>query len=160
MDSFTNKKKNFEGKWNSQKGQSNFRNEEQGGWNKPMAQVHEVQQQAQQQADDVMQPQKKQPRRQKNKTPSTFAQSAFSGGAEPKLQGRPRNEGSSSSSSSSSSEWRATIAVKRVIFHTIAPTERVILAHRHRQSRNFSHKHLHREHLKHHLPDKLRVDQR
>ncbi len=95
-DSFVNRKKKFEGKWNGQKGLSNFRNEEQGGWNKLMAQVHKVQQQTEQQGDDAMQLQKKQSRRQKNKTLSTFAQSAFSGGTEPKLQGGSQNEGSGS----------------------------------------------------------------
>ncbi len=42
-DTFVNKKKKFEVKRNGQKGQTNFRNEDQGGWNKQAAQVHEVQ---------------------------------------------------------------------------------------------------------------------
>ncbi len=56
-DTIVNKKKKFETKRNGQKGQTNFRNDEQGGWNKQMMQVHEVQQQN----DDAAQPQKKQP---------------------------------------------------------------------------------------------------
>ncbi len=56
VDSFVNKKKKFEAKRDGQKGQTNSRNEEQGGWNKQTAQVQEVQQQG----DDVGQPQKKQ----------------------------------------------------------------------------------------------------
>ncbi len=60
-DSFANRKKKFEGKRNGQKGQTDFRNEEQGGWNKLVAQVHKVQQQTQPQGDDAVQSQKKQP---------------------------------------------------------------------------------------------------
>ncbi len=98
MDSFANKKKNIEGKRNGQKGQNNFRNGEQGGWNKLMVQVHEVQQQVQQQEDDAMQSQKKQPRRQKKKTPSTFTQPQVSGGQELNLQSGSRNDGGGSRS--------------------------------------------------------------
>ncbi len=93
VDSFANRKKKFDGKRNGPKGQTNFRNEEQGGWNKLTVQVHEVQQQS----DDTAQPQKKQSHHQKNKTPSTFAQSAFSGGPEEKSQSGPQNEGTSNS---------------------------------------------------------------
>ncbi len=87
-DSVVNKKKKFENKQNGQKGQTNSRNEERSGWNKQAGQVQEVQQQS----DDAAQLQKKQPCRQKTKTPSTFTQPVFSG----KPQGEAQSEGTSS----------------------------------------------------------------
>ncbi len=87
-DNFINKKKKFEEKRNDRKGQSNCRNEEHSGWNKQTVQVQEVQQQS----NDLVQPQKKQSRRQKDKTPSTFTQPVFSG----RSQGDGRSEGTSS----------------------------------------------------------------